>query len=96
MFFVALCQDKPDGLPLRVATREAHLAWLKSLGSTVRFGGPFLDAAGEAMVGSMLMVEAADLAAAKAIFAEDPYAKAGLFTAVEVKPWRWVVGAPAA
>ncbi|NLH83337.1 MAG: YciI family protein [Phyllobacteriaceae bacterium] len=95
MLFVALCHDKPDGLPIRLATRDAHVAWLKSLAERVRIAGPFFDESGQAMCGSVVVIEAADLTAARATFAEDPYAKAGLFAAVEIRPWRWVVGAPA-
>lgn len=96
MLFVALCHDKPDHLAVRLANRDAHVAWLKSLGATVRIAGPFFDDAAETMCGSVVVIEAADLAAAKAIFAADPYAAADLFAAVEIRPWRWVVGQPTA
>jgi uncharacterized protein len=46
------------------------------------------------MIGSMLIVEAENEAEARALLAEDPYAKAGLFQNVEVLPWRWVVNPP--
>jgi uncharacterized protein YciI len=45
------------------------------------------------MCGSMLIVEAADLAAAKAFSAADPYTTAGLFESVEIRPFRVVTGA---
>lgn len=96
MLYVALCHDKPDHLAVRVANRDAHLAWLKSLGTRTRIAGPFFDETGETMSGSVVVIEAADLAEAKATFAADPYAAAGLFAAVEIRPWKWVVGAPAA
>jgi len=95
MLFAAMCHDAPDALPIRLATRDAHVAWLKSLGPRVRIAGPFLDETGEIMQGSIVVIEADDLAGAKATFAEDPYAKAALFAAVEIRPWRWVVGQPA-
>ena len=41
--FVLICQDKPASLDLRMATRDAHLAYAKASGC-VRAGGPFLDA----------------------------------------------------
>lgn len=94
MLFVAVCLDKPGHLALRTATRDAHLAWLKSLGDAVRVGGPFLDPAEGSMIGSMLIVEAETFEAAGALFAEDPYAKAGLFASTEIRPWKWVVGTP--
>jgi hypothetical protein len=95
MLFIAVSHDKPGHLSVRMATREAHLAWMKGLGATIRIAGPFLDEAGADPQGSVVVVEAADLAAAKALFAEDPYVKAGLFERVEIRPWRWVIGAPA-
>lgn len=96
MLYVAMCHDKPGALDVRVGTRDAHLAWLKSLGARIRIAGPFFDEAGTAMTGSVVVVEAETLDEAKATFAADPYARAGLFAQVEVRPWRWVVGAPTA
>jgi uncharacterized protein len=90
--FAAICLDKPNHVELRLATREAHLAFLAGHAAQVKLGGPFLDSA-EKPVGSLLIVEAADAAAAQALLAEDPYAKAGLFASVEVKPFKRVVGA---
>jgi len=89
--FVITCIDKPGSLPVRMATREAHLAYLKGQAG-VRLGGPFLDEKGD-MAGSLLVVEAADLAAAKAFSAGDPYAQAGLFASVDIRGWRNTIGA---
>ena len=88
--FTISCRDKPESFDLRAATREAHLAWLAGEGC-VRLGGPWLDAQGRS-TGSLLIVEAADRAAAERWAADDPYARAGLFAAVSVEPWRLVVG----
>ena len=44
----------------------------------------------------LVVVEAPDVATAEAIAAADPYAKAGLFESVEVRPWNWVFNKPAA
>lgn len=92
MHFVAILIDHDGALEKRVATRAAHLDWLKT--APVPIAGPFLDAKGD-MVGSMLIIEAVDEAEARALLAEDPYAKAGLFKSVEVKAWRWAIGKPA-
>ncbi|TBW36315.1 YciI family protein [Siculibacillus lacustris] len=95
MLFVAVCRDKPDHLAVRTAHRDAHRAWLAGLGHTLKIAGPFLDDAGHEMIGSMLILEADSLEAARATFAADPYAIAGLFAAVEVRPWLWIFGKPA-
>lgn len=89
--FVISWLDKPGHLPVRMANREAHLAYVKETG-VVRLGGPFLGDDGE-MAGSMIIIEAADIEAAKAWHAADPYRTAGLLEAAEVRPWRTTVGA---
>lgn len=90
--FVLVCIDKPDSLPLRMATREAHLAYARGLpAGTIRLGGPFLDDNGD-MAGSLIIVELADLAAATAFNRDDPYTKAGLFERVEIRPWKSTIG----
>jgi len=85
--FALHCVDKPNALDLRMATREAHIAYIREQGETIRLAGPYLDDKGD-MCGSLLVIEVADLAAAQAFSAADPYAKAGLFERVEVRPFR--------
>jgi uncharacterized protein YciI len=86
MLFVVNNIDKPGALALRMATREAHLAYIKEPG-VLRLGGPLLDGKGD-MAGSLMIIEMADLAAAKAWVAGDPYAKAGLFQSSDVRAWK--------
>ena len=91
--FVLVCIDKPNSLPLRMATREAHFAWARRLPErTIRLGGPFLDAGGD-MAGSLIIIDVADQAAAEAFSADDPYRKAGLFERVDIRPWKATFGA---
>lgn len=90
MLFVALCFDKPDHVDLRMSTRAAHLAFLDKHATHVKLGGPFVE--GDKPVGSMLILDCADEASARALLAEDPYARAGLFERVELRPWKRVVG----
>ena len=89
--FTVSCIDKPDGFDLRTRTRDAHLAWLAGEGDRVKLGGPWMDDSGRS-IGSLLIIEADDLAAAQAWASDDPYAKAGLFAHVAVGGWRLVVG----
>ncbi len=91
--FLILCTDKPDGRDLRAATRPTHLAYLSAGEVEVKLAGPWLDEADGGPRGSMLLVEAEDIAAARAFAAADPYARAGLFDTVEVRPWRLAIGA---
>jgi hypothetical protein len=89
MLFAIACTDKPASLELRLATRPAHLEHLKAEAGRILLGGPVLDPAGNPC-GSMLVVEAADRAEAEAFAAADPYAKAGLFESVVIRPFRAV------
>ena len=89
--FALMCFDKPDSLALRMATREAHFAYGRATPGVVRLGGPFLNDAGE-MIGSLIIIEATDLAAARAWHDADPYKLAGLFQRVELLPWRSTFG----
>ena len=86
MLFVITAIDKEGSLQLRMATREAHFAYVRETG-VLRLGGPFLDAHGE-MAGSMMIIEVADLAAARIWQQNDPYAKAGLFQSSDLRPWK--------
>ncbi len=94
MLFALICNDKPGGMAIRKTHRPEHLAYLEGLGGTLKFAGPFLDEAGEDMTGSLIVLDAPSLAAAKTIANRDPFAKAGLFASVEIRPWRWTVGRP--
>ena len=89
MLFVITAIDKPDALPLRVATRQAHLDYLSST-DTLKLGGPFLDANGD-MAGSLMIIAAAGMAAARQWHANDPYAKAGLFASSDIRAWKATV-----
>lgn len=92
MLFSIVCKDKPNSADLRMATRPAHLDYLKSQADKILVGGPVLGggANGEGPTGSHLIIEMPDIEAARAFAASDPYALAGLFAHVEIKPWRKV------
>lgn len=90
--FVMSYIDKPDSLALRMATREAHLAYANDKNNPVqvKLGGPYLDDKGE-MAGTLIIVEAKDLAEARAFSKNDPYVKSGLFQSVDIRPFRITV-----
>lgn len=90
MLFTIYCRDKADGLELRKATRPAHIEYLKAFAESFVFAGPLLADDGETPIGSVLVVELEDKAAAEAFAAGDPYAKAGLFAATSITGVRQV------
>jgi uncharacterized protein YciI len=94
MLFAAICTDKPGSLAARKANRPEHLAYLKSLGEALVLAGPFTEPDGESMNGSLIVVEAASLDEARKLIEGDPFAKAGIFAQVEIRPWRWSINNP--
>ena len=93
MLFAVTCTDRRDGLQTRLDTRDAHLAWAGAPDSPVKMGGPLLDREGRP-AGSLLIVEAEDETALRAILAEDPYARAELFADVFWMPFKWTLKTP--
>jgi uncharacterized protein YciI len=94
MLYVLICKDLPgEGLARRLAARANHLAYLESLGAKLRAAGGLLSDDGAEPRGSLIIIEAGNLAEAQAIAADDPYTKAGVFADVEIHPWRQAVGA---
>lgn len=97
MHVALICTDKPDSLQLRLDTRPAHLEHMRTYedAGKVAAGGPLLGTDGKPN-GSLIVLDVADIAEARAIAAADPYAKAGLFANVEFRQWSWLINPPAA
>ena len=89
MLYVLICEDKADSLALRQSVRSQHLQYIDDF--DVRFAGPMLAEDHETMVGSIIFLEADDLAGAQAFAASDPYGVAGLFEQVTIRPFKQVV-----
>jgi uncharacterized protein YciI len=93
MHFVIFAKDKPGALDVRMANRDAHIAFLKAGGAvTVKVAGPMLSDDEDMMIGSMLIVEAGSLSVVQKWAKADPYAKAGLSASVEIRPYNWAIG----
>ena len=90
--YALICIDHKGSLELRQKTREDHLAYARAPGSPVKIAGAVLDEHGQPE-GSLLILDCESQAAAEAFAAADPYARAGLFSSVSVKPWRLAIGA---
>jgi len=89
MLIALIARDKDGALEIRKANREAHLAYIDATG-VVEQAGPLLNDADQ-MIGSLIVLDIADVAAAQAWADADPYAKAGLFQSVDLIPWKRVV-----
>ena len=94
MLFYIHCTDKPGKSELRKANRDAHLAYIKqNYADKILVAGPTLEPDLEGMNGSVIIVDLPDPAAAHTMTENDPYAKAGLFEAVVIRPFKKVFGA---
>lgn len=97
--FALVARDKPERFDLRAETRPAHVGHLESLGDRLLCAGPTLNKDGKPD-GSLVIFEASDIESALAFADADPYAEAGLFDTVRVRPYSallgtWPNGAPA-
>lgn len=95
MLVALIARDLPNSLSLRMETRPAHLAFLERLNAEgkLALAGPFLNGEGKPD-GSLVVVKAESLDEAKAMLAEDPYAKAGLFEFTDFRAWTWAFNKP--
>jgi uncharacterized protein YciI len=83
--FVYQGRDSERGLELRKHHREKHLAHIEVLdrAGRIRFAGPLIDAGGNPC-GSLIVLEAGSLVAAREIAENDPYLLEGIFASVDV------------
>jgi uncharacterized protein len=97
MLFAFVMHDRPDGGAMRSATADAHSAWVGEHIDFMYVGGPLTNDDG-LIIGSLIIGDFTDRAAADAFIAAEPYNRAGLFESVVVRPFdaRVERGAPAA
>jgi uncharacterized protein YciI len=97
VYFAVWATDREGTQETRLAVREAHRARLRDPGLhavVVVAGGPTLSESDASMNGSLLVIEAEDIEAVRRFVAADPYALAGVYAHVEIRPWRWGLGVP--
>jgi hypothetical protein len=98
VLYAIMAEDVPGALPRRLEARAAHLERLKALQDAGRLviAGPHPaidsgDPGPAGFSGSLIVAEFASREAAVAWAAEDPYAAAGVYGRVTVKPFRKVL-----
>jgi hypothetical protein len=98
MLYAILAEDAEGTLELRLQARPAHLARLEELKNQGRLllAGPHPAIASEdpgpaGFTGSLVVAEFASLAEAQAWANADPYQTAGVYAAVQVKPFKKVL-----
>ena len=96
-YYAVFATDKPDMREVRERVRPVHRTYLRATaehGVCVRLGGPTLAPQGDAMNGTLLVVEARSIDAVLQFVGNDPYMEAGVFERVEVRRWDWSLGNP--
>ena len=95
MWYAIVAIDVPDSLEQRKGARPAHLQRLQALQAQgrLKLAGPFPaidaeDPGPAGFSGSLIIADFDDLAAARAWADADPYAAAGVYASVEVRPFR--------
>ena len=92
MHFVIYCADSENGDALREENYDAHVAHLGGISGQIMLGGPCPAGNGEARQASMLVVEAEDVAAARALAEADPFFTSGVWDSVMVREFKAVAG----
>ena len=88
MLFSIHALDKPDIADRRKAVHGEHVAHLKSaknFGVSVTVGGPLVADDGKSSIGSLIVIEAPDRAAAETFSRADPFHKNGIWDKVEIR-----------
>ena len=96
-YFIVFATDHPGLGALRDQIRPRHRSYLRDTGEhgvRVHLGGPTLARHGNAMNGTLLVVEAASHEQVRDFVENDPYMRAGLFAQVEIRAWNWTLGQP--
>jgi uncharacterized protein len=80
--------DRSDGAGIRAATKDDHLAYLEQHKDIVVLGGALLADDDPTRLGSCLIINVADRAAADRFSENEPFRKAGLFGSVSIRRMR--------
>jgi uncharacterized protein YciI len=81
--FVCILTSRANVTELRAAHRTAHDEYWDTRMGALKFAGPLLTDDGATRLGQIMVVEAADKAAAEDIVLNDPFVKAGVYDSHE-------------
>jgi uncharacterized protein YciI len=87
MFFVLHAFDKAGALEARLTHYDAHKAFLADTSAhniLIVMSGPLVGDDGKTMIGSLMIVEAADRASVEAFNRADPFHAAGIWEKVHI------------
>jgi uncharacterized protein len=87
MHYVVHCLDHDGAVEKRLANYDAHKAYLAAAPVKTVISGPLLADDEQTMIGSCFVLEADSLAEVEAFNSNDPFAKAGLWKTVSIRPF---------
>ena len=88
MLFAFYILDKPDTSEQRLALRPAQYVHLGKVEDRILTGGPLLAEDGETMIGSLLVIDFPNRAAAEAWLAQAPFTTGGIFADATIHPYK--------
>lgn len=90
---VAICHDHDGEGPARKREEQAgaHFAHIESVLERIAVAGPLRDEDGRT-IGSLIVFRCDSAAEARALLDRDPYAKAGIWKSVEIRPFLAAAG----
>ena len=98
MYVVAFVTHKPGRIQAGSEIQDAFADYLRNHPDhpdvVVHNAGPTLSDDSETTVGSLLIVEASSLEAARAFLADSPYGRADVFAETQVRLLDWRTGRP--
>jgi hypothetical protein len=89
--FAIIARDAPGSAEKRNAHRAAHFARVEQIMIRVAVAGPLKDDSG-AIIGSLIVLDAADAAEARSLLEGDPYFAAGVWANIEIHPFLAAAG----
>lgn len=80
--YLVICRDGPDSARPRATHLKGHLDHVEKYWTRYVTAGPIREPGGEALVGSVFLVLAKDIADAKALMEGDPYITCGMYETI--------------
>ena len=87
MLYVFHLLDREGAGELRQRMRPEHKAYLAAVADRIACAGPLLAEDGQTMIGSLLVIDFEDRAAAERWQAAEPFTRAGVYGQVSVLPY---------
>jgi len=90
--YLVICRDGPGSAAPRSEYLRGHLDHVEANWTRYVTAGPIREPGGEALVGSVFLVLADDLADARALMEGDPYITSGMYETIEYKEFSNSIG----